>query len=782
MNARARDLRNSTRTPGPDAEFAFLDRDDFREHYADPEHPHRVFFYVEGVHCTSCLFRIENLKDEIDGIRELRLDMGRHILTVETAPSLPVSAVAARLKSMGYTPRPVAHADLARERTGSTQKSQLLRIGVAGACAGNIMLLSTSRYAGATHTEWGATFEWIELLLFLPILLFAAVPFYKNTIAALRSRRSSIDVPIAAAVVIGTVVGAYHLVVGSGDIYFDSLSVLVFLLLSARYLLYSLQSRFLAPNHLSAFYETNKVRVRKDDGSEELRHISGVRRGDLVVVYNGERIPVDGALVSGEVFVNAAVLTGEAQPQRVLRDQTAFAGTQLMSDEAVVSVEAAGKDTRVGKLLEETERGVLNRTPLISLTDRVAQWFSASVLALGVVFAVVYATIDLAEAIDRALALVILACPCALALATPLTQSLALKKAARKGCLIKNAEAFEKLSRVGEVFFDKTGTLTKGELEMRGWWPAPPDDIERSIIFALERGSMHPIARVISASVSRGALETIELQDAGEIPGRGVVGVYDGDRYELRSLRSGDEVDVAAAGEAFALGYSFAAFYKNGELVKVASLGDTVRESSRDVVAAFESKGRRVHLLTGDAHSPATAVARAVGIDPARVLYGRSPEEKREVLAGSPRALMVGDGVNDSVALANAYVSVAVQGSMETSFKAADIYLTQPGLTPLVDLYELSFTTISIIKRNLAFSLVYNSVFGTLALLGYVNPLVAAILMPASSVTVVVSSVAGNAFWRAFDRHAPTKPRGSHGLEEARKPATAVPAGGRGAA
>jgi Cu2+-exporting ATPase/Cu+-exporting ATPase len=749
MDARERSERKSTRASGPQAEFAFLDQDDFRTHYADPDKPSRMFFYVEGVHCTACLFRIENLKNEIDGIRALRLDMGRHILEVET-DTAPLSAVAARLKSMGYRPRAITHADYLDARKHGGQKALLVRIGVAGACAGNIMLLSTSRYAGAGATEWGTRFEWLELLLFLPVLLFAATPFYRNTLAAFRGRRSSIDVPIAAAVIVGAALGVYHLVVGRGDIYFDSLSVLVFLLLSARYLLFSLQSRFLAPSHLSAFYETNKVRVRGADGRVEERHVTSVAPGDEVVVYNGERVPVDGTLLTDEAYVNAAVLTGEARPQRLLEGQDAFAGTRLMSHEAVVRVLKTGRNTRIGNLLDETEKGVLGRTPLISLTDRVAQWFSASVLALGVAFAILYATVDVGEAIDRALALVILACPCALALATPLTQSLALKKAARRGCLIKKAEAFEKLSKVEEVFFDKTGTLTRGELEIRGWWPSPPDGLERGIIQALEQDSQHPVAGVIRREASKRPLEQVRLRDHREVPGVGVAGEYGGDRYELRSLKDGDEPAGTASIEGFSGGHSYAALYKNGRLLKVASLGDVARESSSEVVAAFERRGRAAHLLTGDAKSPALTVAREVGIDEARVHYSKSPEEKREIMKAHPRALMVGDGVNDSVALAGAYVSVAVQGSMETSFKAADIYLTQPGLEPLVKLYELSFATVSIIKRNLLFSLIYNAVFGALALLGFVNPLVAAVLMPASSVTVVISSVLGNKQWRRF--------------------------------
>ncbi len=745
-----------------DDEFAYLDASDFRQHFADPAHRDRFFFYVENVHCTSCLRRIENLANELDDVVEIRLDMGRHIAEVLTRPGGSLSAVAQRLKKIGYPPHPVAWSDLHGESRSTHNKSLLLRIGVAGACAGNIMLITIALYAGADRASVARAFEWLTFGLFLPVLFYSAAPFYKNTWTALRNRRSSIDVPIAAAVIIGSIIGFYHLVIGAGDIYFDSLAVLVFLLLSSRYLLLRLQSHFLSPSRLRAFYETGKVRVLDEQtGSFEDRYIKNVRRGDVVLVKRGERIPVDGTLLADEAYVNAAVLTGEVQPQRILGKQGVFAGTQLTSDEARVRVDQTGPETRIGKLLAETERGVLSRTPLISLTDRVAQWFSATVLGLGVVFALVYSFVDISEAINRALALVILACPCALALATPLAQSLALRKAAKRGCLIKKADAFEKLIQVRSVFFDKTGTLTKGELNIKGWWPAQPSGLERDIIRALETDSQHPVARLLMTNVTAGdpsgpGYADVRLTGQRETPGVGVEGDHNGDRYELRSVK--DESDTADAPDDFTRGaLTTVGLYKNGVFQKAAAFSDTVRDASEEAVARFNARGLDVYLLTGDAERPAHAVAEHVGVDSENVLAGKSPEEKRTIMGEYPRALMVGDGVNDSVALATAHVSVAVQGSMEASFKAADIYLTQPGLQPLVDLMDLSDATISIIKRNLLLSLAYNATFGTLALLGYVNPLLAAVLMPASSVTVVLSAVIGNGFWRRFGRESVTE-------------------------
>ncbi len=751
MISQSGNISGPASTSDPPSGFAYVDQPEFRRQNALPDNPNRMYFFIEGVHCTACLWRVENIRHEFDGIVEMRLDMGRHIVEIETEPGIPLAPIMEKLKKRGYPPHPIPWDSLDTGAGGAGYKSLLIRMGIAGAAAGNIMLLSTSLYSGAQHSAYATIFEWLTFVLFLPILFYCATPFYRNSWAAIRNRHSSIDIPIVGAVFIGTIVGGYNLITGRGDIYFDSLAVLVFLLLASRYLLFRLQHKFLAPNRLRSFYETSQVRILDPEtGLATMCHIRRVRKGDRIVVYNGERLPVDGTLESDETYINAAVLTGEPYPQKVRRNQEVFAGTQLTSEEATIVVDKYGDDTRVGLLLQETEKGVLGRTPLISLTDRAAQWFSAGVLMIGLVFAVVYsiASGDIHDAVNRALALVILACPCALALATPLTQSLALRKAARRGCLIKKAEAFEKLNHVKSVFLDKTGTLTRGELDLLRWWPEAPTGAERSIIYSLEKISRHPVACLLSDHVTREPFRELPLDDLTEIPGTGVSGTIGGDVYEMRSVT--DPSERVRAGVEF--GATCAALYKNSHLEKLAVIADEVEPHGREAVDVFSRHGKDVYLLTGDNSGAAAAVAAEVGIDPSRVLAGKSPEEKNAILGDFPRSLMVGDGLNDSVALAHAHVSVAVQGSMEVAFKAADVYLTQPGLKPLSSLFELSRTTIFIIKRNLLFSLLYNAVGAALALMGLISPLIAAVLMPASSISVVLLSVAGTRYWRQYDR------------------------------
>ena len=284
---------------------------------------------------------------------------------------------------------------------------------------------------------------------------------------------------------------------------------------------------------------------------------------------------------------------------------------------------------------------------------------------------------------------------------------------------------------------------------MEGWTPAPPDESEWPVVRSIEAGSPHPIAHVLVKAAEKHGAAFVPVMNREEIVGVGVAGEYGGDRYELRSLRDGDAVaSYAGSGGA----RTDVGFYRNGSLVRVAHFSDRVRSDSAAAVERMNGAGVTTHLLTGDAEAPARAVAAAVGIERQNVAFAQSPEQKRDVIGSHPRALMAGDGVNDAVALAGAHVGVAVHGSMETSFKAADVYLTQPGLQPLADLFDLSSATISIVRRNLIFSLCYNTAGAGLALAGVINPLVAAVLMPASSITVLLMSVIGTRTWRRFGR------------------------------
>ncbi len=732
-------------------------------------------FHVEGVHCTACLARIEGAAAATPGVLTPRLDMGRHVLEFTAAPEASLADLARRLHAMGYRMRPLPPGALEGGADARERRSMLVRAGVAAASAGNIMLLSTSLYSGADRSPVAGAFAWLTFVLFLPILFYSAVPFYRSAFGALRHRRASIDVPIVTALAGGTLLGLVHLLRGSGEVYFDSLAVLVALLLGSRTWLLSLQRRYLSPEHLSAFYTPSRVRVETPDGVVE-RDASQVRIGDVVVVERGERSGVDGQLLEGDVWVDASVLTGESRPRRRLAGQTLFAATRVVSGRARVRVTAVGDATRMGRLLAETERAALGRSPMVALADRAAQAISLGILAVGGVVALAWALVDPGEAARRALAVVILACPCALALATPMAQAMALTRASRRGAMVKSAEIFERIQRVRDVFFDKTGTLTHGELDIVGWWPAPPSPTLAGVVLALEEGVDHPVAHALVRALRERGAAPSRVRERTVVPGRGVEGVVAGRRWTIGAPADPGAVPREAFGSGAEACTVVALRDAEGRVALAAALGDRVRDDARDVVRRLERRGLRVHLVSGDAPEPARAVARAVGIAPDRVHAGMTPEAKRDRVAAAGAAMMVGDGVNDAVALGRAWVGVAVHGSMEASFRAADVYLADGGLAALADVVDLAHETMTVIRRTLKFSLAYNTVGGLFALAGHVTPLVAAVAMPASSATVVTMAVVGTRRWRELACARVESPAGGvgGGVDTSPSPGTAA--------
>ncbi|MCB0342035.1 MAG: HAD-IC family P-type ATPase [Bdellovibrionales bacterium] len=460
-------------------------------------------------------------------------------------------------------------------------------------------------------------------------------------------------------------------------------------------------------------------------------------------------MPADGILLSAQAHINTAVLTGESYPQQVIAGQPVYAGCQVVSEQVEMTVSEMGHRTRVGQILEKIESELKNKTPLTSLVDKVAQYFTIIVLAAGFLFFVGYSFVDANEAVRRALALVILACPCALAFATPLTQSLSLIKAAKNSYLIKNAAVLEKLSRIKLVAFDKTGTLTRGEFKFLCWDYGEPSLEQQQIIHQLEASSQHPIALALKKELAPfvQSLPAIALEDWQEIEGRGVFATIKSRRYSMQAapsrIRQRREFDffVTRVG-----------LYADDQLVCVAVLGDEPKADAVRTLRHIEELGATPMILSGDAKEAVLGLAKELSLSARQALADMSPEAKHQWVKDHPQTLMVGDGANDSLALASADVSVAVQGSMESSLEAADIYLATGGVTPIWHLIKLGQDTMHVVRRNLYISIVYNLIGGISALLGLINPLVAAVLMPISSAIVVMSSLYGTYFLRRLSR------------------------------
>ena len=737
-------------------EYDFLDTESFLKDYSvSIDNKTGMRFFIEGIQCTACLWIIDQIPDWVPQVENAHLNMSRNTLFVSLKEPGYFGKVASVLSALGYKAYPIKSLDEAKHFQKRENHQQLMRLGVAAACSGNIMLFSFSLYSGLKG-QMAGIFGYLNLAFFLPILFYCAQPFYSNLWRSLKAGRPSIDLPIVTAVIIGFVLSLLNLIRGNDAFYFDSLSILIFLLLASRYLLSRTQQTFINNSYMQTFIDSQACQ-RWNSESNEYDKIPArlLNADDKVLIKEGERVPADGTVLNEWVNINPSILTGESLPQKLFKGSAIYAGTQVVAGYAKILVKQTAGNSRIGQILKKVEEQIYNKTPLISLTDRAAQYFSIFILIAGAVFFSFYITVDPTEAVKRTLALIILACPCALAFATPLTQSLSLRKASKKGYLIKNAESLEKLNYVKNAFFDKTGTLTQGQFEFLKW-KSPhleesgnfsPDQETLNAIYSIEVFSQHPIARTLVKHLEGKCIKKLPVHSLTEIPGSGISGTIDNDYYKIVSAlpdeNDKDNSDIIS---------SLISIYKNGKLIAFACLGDRLHNDAKQTIAQLNNMGIKTHILSGDKSMTVSSVAKKLDIVNEQFSSNLIPEKKNDIIKEFPDSLMVGDGANDSLAMSSDTVSIAVQGSVETCLVASDIYVTRKGVSPVQDLILLSKNTFVVIKRNLVFSFVYNFAGGLAALLGYISPLTAAILMPVSSLVVLSSSAMGTKFLRRFNK------------------------------
>lgn len=731
--------------------FEEFDHPAFAELYLQEPAPGRrvTELYLEGVHCASCVWLVERVPLLLNGVVRAELDVRRALARVEWDPAQrSLSEIARLLDQLGYTPHPfrgVTRDAMRRQE----DRAMLGRIGVAGALAGNVMLPALALYAGDMNgmdAEYGRLFRWVSLALTIPALLFPGRIFFTGAIAALRTRRLHMDLPIAIALGAGLIRGAINTVTDTGPIYFDGVTILIFLLLVGRFLQLRGQRAATDAAELLFSLTPNSARVVGADGIERNLPTAALLPEMLVRVRAGESFPADGTIAKGASSVNAALLTGESRPVAVSPGGVVHAGTLNVAAPVTMRVVEAGSSSRLAQLLAQVEESSARRAPVVAYADRLAGYFVAVVLLLASATFALWMTRDLGAAWDNAIALLIVTCPCALALATPLAVTVSVGRAARAGIFIKGGDALELLARPGHLVLDKTGTVTEGNAALRMW---QGDDAVRPLILALEAGSTHPVADGF-----RRAWPSVPVPEAESVRhhvGGGVVGVVQGTRIVVgspRFVREETEPGLELLPADPTLTPVWVAV--DGVVVGRAGFGDRIRPDAHTALDALRARGWRTTLLSGDDVTVAAAVGAALGFAPDAAIGGATPEEKlrrvQEWRAAGDRVVMVGDGVNDAAAMAAAHVGIGVHGGAEASLATADIHLTAPGLGPLVELVDGAARTLRVIRRNMLWALGYNTIGVTLAMTGTISPLVAAVLMPVSSLTVVLGSWLGRTF------------------------------------
>ena len=710
-----------------------------------------VEYLLEGVHCAACVWLVERLSRLVPGVVEtkLRVRDARVLVTFDRAMTQP-SSIARGLDQLGYPAHP-PRAEESAEFARAVERQRLVHMGVAGACAGNAMLVALALYSGKSgglEEAHAQLFRWVGLGLGWIAILWPGRSFLRGAVAALRTRTGHLDLPISIALIAGALAGTWNTITGRGEAYFDSLSVLVFLLLVGRYI-QARQQRWAADAvDLTRALTPATCRVVRGTGdAETIEEITTpeLALGDVVEVRPGEPLPGDGLVVQGRSSVDRALLSGEALPISVGVGDEVHAGCQNVAALLRVKVTSLGASSRVGRLMGLVEEG-LDRKPAIErFTDRIAGAFVVAVCALGLATFLFWCyRSDLGLAIDRTVALLIVACPCALGLATPLTLAVAVGQAARSGVLVKDASVFERLAGRGRLLIDKTGTLTHGEAHVAHF---VGDLALRGKVAALESASNHPLARALSRDLDRYATPGVRAENIVEKLDGGIAGDVAGSELCVGSLtylhRRGHRLPTAlaeSAEEFEAEGMSVVGVAQAGQDVSaLAALIDTPRHDTAHTVQSLHAACWPAEVLSGDSEGAVARVAQTLGIAEYRGQV--EPEAKLarvvELQSMGEVVVMVGDGVNDAAALAAADVGIAVHGGAETSLAAADVYASRPGLAPVRQLRELASRTMSTIRLNLCVSLAYNAVGVSLAAAGYVDPLMAAILMPISSVTVL---------------------------------------------
>ena len=661
---------------------------------------------------------VERALARLAGVQDVRANLTEKRVELKVDSRDRAGEIETALSSLGFQAA-ILDASVAEDGRDPRGRDLLLRLGVAGFAAMNVMLLSVSVWSGAE----GATrdfLHWISAAIALPAIAFSAVPFFQSALTALSARRLNMDVPIALAILLASVMSLTEISQSGADAYFDAALSLTFFLLLGRYLDHrTRRAAHSAADDLAAM-DVPRANVRRGDTWVEVL-ARDLRPGDLVMVRRGARIPADGMVVEGRSDIDISLLTGEAAPTAAGPGGTVHAGTLNLTGPLQIRVTGAGEDTALGSMRRLIADAEATRNRFTTLADHAARIYAPLVHGLAFLAFLYWqaTTGDTRFAITTAIAVLIITCPCALGLAVPAVMTAANRALFRAGVLVKSATALERLAGIDRVVFDKTGTLTTGA-------PRLVTEHERkdlALAAALADASDHPYARAIVKAAE--GVARPEIEGLAEIPGEGVRATWNGAEVSLgRGNGDGAETWLTVAGQS-PVRFGFA---------------DTAVSGASDAVTALSHAGLPVTILTGDKPAPAAAFASTLGVTDVRA--DLRPEDKVGIIeAFGGRALMVGDGLNDAPALAGAHVSASPAAASDVARSAADLLLLSDGIRRLPGIIRLARAARMRILENFGIAALYNLISVPLAFSGMVTPLMAALAMSTSSILVTLNAL-----------------------------------------
>ena len=738
--------------PEPPKDIEIYDFDEVQREFATGSGEVRdIHLLVEGIHCAACVWLIEHGLQRVPGVLSANVNLAARRLHLRwDNRRSKLSDVLRALARIGYSAVPY-DPESAEGVIRKANRAMLYRLFFAGFAMMNMLWVSIALYSGASRDEFRDFFHWIGLALATPTLLYAGYPFYRGAAGGLRGGRLTMDLPIAIGLSVTYAYSLYVTVGASktGEVYFDTVTNLIFVILIGRYL--EGMFRHQAVSATKRLMELQpRVAIVMRDGQEQMTPIRGVKPGDRVLIKPGYQVPVDGVVIEGHSSVDESMLSGESAPVSKSAGAQVSAGTVNTSGALLVEVRSTVQDTTLAKIIRLVEEAQSSKAPIQRIADTIVPWFVLFTLLCATLTFFIWNARDFEVALMAATSVLIITCPCALGMATPMSIAVASGLGAKHGILIKNGVVLETLSKVNHFVLDKTGTLTEGRMSVAQLHVAPvmaQEEVLRNAA-AVERLSEHSVAKAIVAEADRQQLSYRDITAEGfcATAGLGVEATVDGKTILLGSaewLRQRgialDERLQTQAHELEAQAMSCVHVALGGAHLAVFALADRLRHDARQLIDELRAAGIGMTLLSGDRRPVAEAIARQLG--GMEVIAEVLPQDKDSVIRQLQQkgavVAMVGDGVNDAPALIRADVGIALGSGTDVSVESADIVLMHNELDKVRLATLLSRRTLRTIRQNIGLSFVYNAIMVPLAMLALVTPLVAAITMPISSLVVI---------------------------------------------
>lgn len=737
--------------PEPPKDIALYDIDEVQSEFVTSlDEVRDIHLLVEGIHCAACVWLIERTLSQLPGIISVKPNLANKRLHLRWHnDQLKLSEIISRLSQIGYAAVPF-DPESAEGVIKKQNRALLLRMAFAGFAMMNLLWVSIALYTGADKGEFREMFHWIGFALATPTLLYSGWPFLKGAWTGLKQLHLGMDLPIAIGATTTYSYSVYVMLSQSqlGEVYFDTVVNFIFVILVGRFLEAKSKRHAISATQRLLDLQPRVAHVIRD-GETRIVPIRSVKQGETALIKAGDKIPVDGIVLEGSSSINESMLTGESIPVKKVIHDHVFAGTVNIESSIQVKVESTLRNTTLGKIISLVEEAQASKAPIQCVADRIVPWFVAITLVLSTLTFVYWVDIDFEIALMAATSVLIITCPCAFGLATPMAIAVASGLGARDGILVKNGAVLEYLSDINHFVFDKTGTLTEGKMTVCDIFTTDIEQQELLLLAAqVEQLSEHAIARAIvnHAKDISIKLDTQQVKQFTNKSGFGVEAEVNNNRVILGTTEWLSQHKIEGCQklqnktiELECKGITCVHIAVNGKEQGLIAVTDTLRADAKTLIEHLRQANIKLTLLSGDRKAVAESIANELG--GMNVIAEVLPEEKDQEITRLQKAgekvAMVGDGVNDAPALIRADVGIAVGSGTDVSMESADIVLLSDELNKVNLASQLSRRTLRTIKQNIAISITYNIIMVPLAMMAFITPLFAAIAMPISSLAVI---------------------------------------------